>query len=343
MKLSVIIPVYNTESTLLQHCIDSLAAQEGSDMEFLLVDDGSTLPHVARLLHEATQRDNRFRLFTKANSGVSDTRNAGIERAQGEYVTFLDADDFLEPDACRYVADTATKQQADVAVFGFRFNDTPPLRDGERLERLLSDDERHDAQCRLVTHLMGSYRDYGINLAYACTKAYKRSLLTSHNVRFATQLKVAEDVFFNLCVMEYARRIYVDNKCIYHYVVNAGSVSRKFSDTFIKSTPIVLTTFEQHIANYHSADRQLQHALALRALFMIRSAKACYFCHPENQLPFRTLKAELHNFLSVPVVSKWVADLRLSDGGDLLTLKNILLLKLRLYWLFLLTERSARR
>lgn len=343
MKLSVIIPVYNTDAVLLQHCIDSMMQQEGYDMEFLFIDDGSTLPHVSTLLQTAAGRDGRFHHIRKANSGVSATRNMGIEQAQGDYMMFVDSDDYLESDACRYAISTTEQQNADLAVFGFRFNNTPPKRHPEQLARMLNDADRHDMQCRLITHLMGTYRDYGINFAYACTKIYRSSIIRHHNIRFDHRLRVAEDVFFNLCYLEHARRIYVDNKCLYHYVVNAGSVSRQFSDTFVRATPVVLSVFEQHVTAHHPSDRQLHHALALRALFMIRSAKACYFCHPQNKKPFSVLKDELHAFLSQPVVRKWTGHLRLSDGGDKNTLKNIVLLKLRLYWLFLLTERRSRR
>ncbi len=101
MNLSVIIPIYNTPYDLLEHCLasikENLVDMEG--VEVLMINDGSTAPHIASQLQQKALEDSRFLYIYKPNSGVSETRNLGIEKAKGEYITFVDADDYLEADA----------------------------------------------------------------------------------------------------------------------------------------------------------------------------------------------------------------------------------------------------
>ena len=96
MKLSIIIPVYRVENTL-DRCIKSIMLQGYGDYELILVDDGSP-DRCPQLCDEWAVRDRRITVIHKANGGLSDARNAGIEQAQGEYITFVDSDDFIGPD-----------------------------------------------------------------------------------------------------------------------------------------------------------------------------------------------------------------------------------------------------
>ena len=88
-----------------------------------MINDGSTEPHIEELLKQAEQEDSRFKYIYKPNSGVSDTRNLGIDMAQGEYIVFVDADDYLEPDALRYMLNVAQSRDESIVVFGFCDND----------------------------------------------------------------------------------------------------------------------------------------------------------------------------------------------------------------------------
>lgn len=106
IKLSVIIPVYNTPAQLLEQCLASVQENLGAmddEVEVLLLDDGSIEPHINPMLKAVAVEDSRFNCVFKANSGVSNTRNTGIEMAKGEYITFIDADDYFEPGGLRHM------------------------------------------------------------------------------------------------------------------------------------------------------------------------------------------------------------------------------------------------
>ena len=118
-KVSVVVPVYNTEKYLKQ-CVDSLTAQTLEDIEILLVDDGSK-EECARLCDEIAESDPRIKVIHKANGGLGLARNSGMEAASGEYVGFVDSDDYIKPTMYEALYEAAVKNDADLAVSGMCF------------------------------------------------------------------------------------------------------------------------------------------------------------------------------------------------------------------------------
>lgn len=112
-NISIIVPVYNVEG-YLNECVDSLLVQDYSNLEIILVDDGST-DQCGIICDEYAKKDPRVKVIHKQNGGLSDARNAGIDIASGDYITFVDSDDVLAPDAIAYLFDLLTEAGADMA------------------------------------------------------------------------------------------------------------------------------------------------------------------------------------------------------------------------------------
>ena len=113
--VSIIIPVYNVEK-YLRRCLDSVLNQTFQDWQAICVNDGSP-DNSATILEEYAQRDSRFVVVTKKNGGSSDARNVGVKRAQGEYILFVDSDDFIHPQTLELMVDIAKSKKADMAMF----------------------------------------------------------------------------------------------------------------------------------------------------------------------------------------------------------------------------------
>ena len=114
--ISVIVPVYNVEK-YLDRCMKSILQQTYHRLEIILVDDGSTDASAA-MCDAYARRDSRIRVVHKQNGGLSDARNAGLELAAGDYIGYVDSDDWIEPDMYEYLLENALKYQADIAVCG---------------------------------------------------------------------------------------------------------------------------------------------------------------------------------------------------------------------------------
>ena len=128
-KVSVIIPVYNVEK-YLSECIDSVLRQSLSDMEIICIDDGST-DGSAQILEEYRKKDRRIKVIHQKNAGASAARNAGIANASGEYIYFLDSDDYIDPAALEFLSNEMDKDRLDVLFF-----DAEAFYESEKLEEM---------------------------------------------------------------------------------------------------------------------------------------------------------------------------------------------------------------
>lgn len=169
MKLSIIVPVYNTEKTL-ERCVDSILRQDFTDFELLLVDDGST-DGSGLLADKTALNDARLGVFHKANGGLSDARNYGIERARGEYVTFVDSDDELAPGTLAQVMATIDAHK-EYDILEYPVTERP----GRPDEHIFNpgDNEYADAYDWLACQ--------GLTHCWACNKVFRRQIFD--DVRF---------------------------------------------------------------------------------------------------------------------------------------------------------------
>lgn len=212
MKLSVIIPVYCVENTL-ERCVQSVVSQSYKDLEIILVDDGSP-DNCAQLCDEWSQRDKRIRVIHKQNGGLSDARNAGLDIVKGEFITFVDSDDFLAADT--YAEVMKQTEEADIVEFPF-------VKDYD----VFSKDYRKRQSA--VNHFreyrdMGSYwlKGFAYEHCYAWNKVYRRELFDG--VRFPKG-QVFEDVATLPLILINVKCLKVTNKGLYHYTDNEHGIT----------------------------------------------------------------------------------------------------------------------
>lgn len=213
MLLSVIIPVYNVANTL-QRCVDSVLAQkiDGADdeMEIILVDDGST--DKSSILCDKYENKENVHVIHQANAGLSEARNAGLRIAKGEYVTFVDSDDYLEPNAYSQLLPLCIKEHCDILEYSFfrqLYKEKTPI--------VLSD--------KLYTDPMSYWLDgQAYTHTYAWNKIYRRPLFD--HVQFPKGKKF-EDVPTLWQLLHIVRTIRTTSLCFYHYTFNANGITQK--------------------------------------------------------------------------------------------------------------------
>ena len=119
-KISIIVPIYKIERYLRQ-CIDSILAQASTDFELLLIDDGSPPDGCPAICDEYAGKDARTRVFHKQNEGITSARNRGLDNAKGNWIIYIDGDDWIEPTYVEELYNAAINNEADIAICGFRF------------------------------------------------------------------------------------------------------------------------------------------------------------------------------------------------------------------------------
>lgn len=210
--VSVVIPVYNLAS-YLPKCIESVLGQGIDALEIVAVDDGST-DNSRDVMQEYAEKDNRIKLIFKGNDGVSSGRNAGIEKASGEYLFFLDGDDWLEDGALGKLLQYA--KDYDI-VQGTYVNTDSTGHEELDVDPIDSDFEGYD-------EIIGAYFLHQIHES-CCNKLYKRALIG--DTRFDTALEVAEDSKFVYNLLKKAQRVKTVADTTYHYFVRENSCTRQ--------------------------------------------------------------------------------------------------------------------
>lgn len=197
VKVSVIIPVYNVEKYLAQ-CLDSVCAQTLKDIEIICVNDGST-DGSAKILDEYAKKDARIRIITKKNAGLGAARNSGLDIAVGEYVAFIDSDDWVVADYYEKLYDAVVKQNADVSVSNMPYY----YNDDNICFEYVSQYTFGDGKNELI-----SSTDK-INMLQSCTccnKLYKRQLIEDNKLRFY-EGKLIEDFPFTFLAISLSKKI----------------------------------------------------------------------------------------------------------------------------------------
>ena len=215
--ISIIIPVYNVEKYLPQ-CIDSVLAQSYRNFELILVDDGSP-DGSPSICDRYACKDNRVKVIHQQNSGVSTARNNGIDNAKGEWITFIDSDDFVESDYLERFQ--AGKDDADLIVQGLEYYDN---RNGSFFKQVKV--ETITLEQDNFKHIIE--RNDLLRLGYPVAKTYRRSLL-SDKIRFNTSISFHEDHIFVFEAMMASKSIrLVDTMAYkYRYFHSVNSLSRK--------------------------------------------------------------------------------------------------------------------
>ena len=199
MKLSVIIPVYRVEATL-DRCVESVLGQHVDDMEIWLVDDGSP-DHCPQKCDEWAKRDSRIHVIHQANGGLSDARNTGIDAAQGDYLTFVDSDDYIADNTYRPLL----QQLDDADILEYAVADRL-----QPANRCYTDMNEYWLQGQAYLH------------TYAWNKIYKRSMFDE--VRFPKG-KVFEDVYTLPLLLKKAQKVKTCSTGYYHYCYNPTGIT----------------------------------------------------------------------------------------------------------------------
>lgn len=225
IKVSVIVPIYKASLEHLRECFDSLVAQTLQESEFIIISDGASDDECS-ICKEYAKKDARFLFFKREHAGVSTTRNFGIEQAKGEYITFVDSDDWVEKKFLNDVYEYAKKNALDVLSWDYRRIDVPPENQVRALIdysiELLSEDQKNNFRNNILIN-----QDFGQSLSPCWNRLYRLSFIQNYGIIFCKTLSIGEDKAFNYQVYLYCNRAGYLNKTYYNYRIRNDSVVHK--------------------------------------------------------------------------------------------------------------------
>ena len=263
--ISVIVPVYQCEK-YLSRCIDSILNQTFSDLEIVLIDDGST-DQSPRICDEYKKQDNRVKVVHQENKGVAAARNSGLDIAKGNYITFVDSDDYIEPDMYEQMMEKAIQYDCDVIMCDC-------VKDFPDKSQIYS----HDIRAGYYSHiqLKSEYYPHLLimeNVEYPATISnwlllFKKSL---NKVRYVEGVRFSEDLLFGAQLLLYAKSFYyLKGKPYYHYVMNESSATHTFQKDKWNDYKVLYSAAEKFFLSHAKFD--FRHQLDLMLLFFVYNA-----------------------------------------------------------------------
>ena len=255
-RLSIIVPVYNVER-YLEECVNSLLSQTYSNIEIILVNDGST-DNCGEICDLLSQKHANINAIHQKNAGLPFARNAGFALASGEYFAFVDPDDAILEDMYSVLIDRLEKDNSDMAVCNFQlFNKTGTVTVSQRYKNGILSPES-DAV---------SYYDCALDSS--CNRVYKAEIIRNNNLLFEDKQKVAqEDFWFNLRYFCYASKVSTVIDPFYKYRQRASSITRGHTDNDITNRCCNFVALaDKFLADFKVDSRAFMESMTVNMLF----------------------------------------------------------------------------
>ena len=243
--ISVIIPVYNGEA-FIDRAVQSVLCQMDDSIELILVNDGSK-DNSGEICDAYAAKNANIQVIHKENGGLSSARNAGILAAKGMYISFLDADDYVEADTYGKICEVITSHQPDCIDFGWRYisNGTPMPPAFHKLPKntLLGGNVLIEKILPPLLNLCNDPDHFIFD--FSCTKVFLRDIISQNHILFDESRRIWEDRPFVAHYLRYCKNYFAMDRCFYNYVDIPGSLSRRYSMDFFK---IILANFRHYRA-----------------------------------------------------------------------------------------------
>lgn len=238
MKFSIIVPVYNVEK-YLPRCLDSILKQDFDDYEIIAVDDESP-DNSIDILQKYQKKSEKLTIVRQKNKGLGGARNTGIKKAKGEYLIFLDSDDYIASNMLKSLNEYLEKDALDILAFDCE----RVTEEGDKIETIsVRDYQEHYTKLNA--------KEYLLLEPTSCVKTYKRTLYTDHNIEFPEKLWY-EDLATTLKLSVYAKKVGYLKEAFYYYVQQPNSITHSANT---KRMMEIVTAYDGIVQFYKENDK----------------------------------------------------------------------------------------
>lgn len=250
--ISIIIPVHNGEN-YIEKCINSVMCQTYKNLEIIIIDDGST-DKTLSICKAISDKDNRIILIHQPNRGVSSARNIGIETAKGDYIGFVDADDWIEKDMYESLYTLLIKEYADISICGYIYEDIH----GKVIKKAMGEQKIYKLSSQKAIEMMFDDRYYH---GFLWNKLFRTKLFKNEvelKNPLDTNISIGEDRLATFRCMLLSNKVVYNPSVKYHYFLNKnGAINSSFSKKKLSGLKIYDYIFKELPKNYKSAMRKI--------------------------------------------------------------------------------------
>lgn len=266
IKVSIVVPVHNVEK-YLEKCLNSIVNQTFKDIEIILVDDGSTDSSLD-ICYSFAENDNRIIIRHNEGLGVSEARNIGIKLATGEYIVFVDSDDWLELNMIEKMYKIAKDSNSEIILCSTYVNteNNEYINEFYSKEYIFKDSDKVILQRQAISDMKGEYIPKYMACGVPWAKIYKTSFLKDNNLMYDKRLPRMQDMIFNLYAFEYANSIQYISIPLYHYRKNNLSVCNVYDKNMIDKYTNMLIALKEFMDNTSKSKEEIKEAYNLKTL-----------------------------------------------------------------------------
>lgn len=298
-KISIIIPVYKVEPYLRQ-CLESIINQTYRNLEIIIIDDGSP-DNCGAICDEYAQKDERIIVIHKENGGVNTARNLGIQKATGEWIAFVDSDDWCAPDYYERLINAVGHSKPDIFMAGGYIKAYAQKR---KVIRNFKNDFWIDKK-EEIKYFMANILAYGL----PWDKIFRTEFLVTNHLTFDTSIKAFDDIWSNFLFFSAANRVGGCTALGYYYRQIAISMSRGFNPEKPKQCYTYISKLYDYIM-CQGLEEQAMQAVDTSAIAAILSSFDGYFFHPANKKSSHEIADEIRNMKNCPHIHRaiWTAN-----------------------------------
>lgn len=283
--ISFIIPVYNGEK-YIERCVGSIINNTGGTYEIIVIDDGST-DNTLEIINELKGECNFIKVISQKNAGVSSARERGVESAHGEWIVFVDADDYVISDISKFIR-AEQDNQYDWIVFS------------GQIDKSLSFDLRlTECKMDIITAILNQNQQHIIRLAKlnaVWSKAYRKSIIEENHIQFEKTLIHGEDMVFNIDYIKHCKRVYICPESVYMLCANEESATHSYQKDCVKSDKEFYSQlYKRGLINQDVQLADWHYRMVLNGIWICLGR---YFSHPQNKKRLSEKKQELATLLS---------------------------------------------
>lgn len=262
IKISIIIPIFNPIKEYLEKALESLLIQNLEGIELVLILDGSN-QNTEKICEQYQNKSEQIKIYKQENKGEGGARNTGIENATGEWVAFLDPDDWIEPNSIEIMKKAIKdykEKMIDIMIFDTYINYKNKQVENKFYNKdgILSKNDKEEIQLQNIEKGITKYYPNNCNVSVVWAKLYSKEFIIKNKLKFKEKIKRMPDTIFNIKAFEKAKNIVHCNEYIYHYRKNENSITHSYYDSMINDINIFLEEVEKYIKEYKKDERFLQ-------------------------------------------------------------------------------------
>jgi glycosyltransferase involved in cell wall biosynthesis len=308
--VSIIVPIYKIPEEFLKKCIDSIINQDFNNIEIILIDDESP-DNCGKICDEYAELDKRIVVIHQKNQGVSIARNSGIDRAKGDWISFVDADDWIEPNYISKFYNMSLKSSGDILMCDCYVNYTSKQVKNKFFNKSIIEAQDENKDRFLLQYLCNKI--HGDDLANTdigspWAKVYRRNFLINNNLRFDKKLIRMQDNVFNLYAFEKANSLYYEEDYLYHYRKSEFSGFSRFNPNIITYYELVFNELESFIDNYKKS-KVFNIAKKIKVVKSIYVYCKMFYFHKDNTMKIKDINNNLKILLNKEPYKSAISDI----------------------------------